>query len=893
MSSSHLNDSNRYDHERAANLSDLASNLGNLSLQAPPGFVNGNNAGSAVDNTAGQVVDGAGGAGAPGKRSKSFKNLAEFVGEGLAESMDDFDFSHNNQHMFRTSSANDDTNLLSALHNSNRGPVSGELNNFQRQSRHAANRLIGKTNYSSLEHQYDQHLTSNATTSHLSHGANFLDRTPQTRGSAGPGDSSQHSYSSAGGGANGGVTGTSLLRSNSNNLSSSSSLKLRTGSHLLGLKVDEPAFMGAGAKQQHTNQNMNMDAGILAYMQSRDSGRLSGTGSAPPDVDKIFVQQHEHTHPNNQTTESQLMPYLRSPDNPLTKPSRCLAILLNCKPGLSKTIRNVCESFGGLEYFRSEFISRGVIFLSYFNLIHAQTAAVHLPAHLLSHTLMEPRVRYCSEINGVDETRLLISSAENEYGDIYANSARDLPLDEGILTQILSTYGKIRHLNYQVFPGGQECFAVEFYDVMDAKQALLELQSTSHPNLPPIKIQVGSLSPKERKLARELLQLISQWRSGGTGNDVVAGVNTVSARRTSHSSMTHQMTNHNAIPNSRQSSRPNSRAHSPSVVSMQAYGVPTPPRTPPPILLQQNHLMAQQNSPSMHSTATGFSSLGGTTAGQPQQQAHLIVAPNGQYNYVMCTTDPYGHAQQVYFDQPVQPGVAASAPQNIYGHTAPPNLYYGGNSSPHNRSPQMSPYVSPGTSPHTMHSYMHQAMPPIDSSVTDSSKSSDYPPSRAGKSFSTTTMTGDDCKLQLNLQAIQSGQDKRTSLMVRNIPNKYTQQMMLNELRENGYDSQKIDFFYLPIDFKNKCNRGYAFVNFVDYVDIVPFWEHYHGRHWRMFNSDKICDITYARIQGKAAMLKRFEHSALMDKDEDYRPLVFVSSGPNKGKREAFPNEHH
>mmetsp|Transcript_18095 Transcript_18095/g.26897 ORF Transcript_18095/g.26897 Transcript_18095/m.26897 type:complete len:110 (-) Transcript_18095:332-661(-) len=104
---------------------------------------------------------------------------------------------------------------------------------------------------------------------------------------------------------------------------------------------------------------------------------------------------------------------------------------------------------------------------------------------------------------------------------------------------------------------------------------------------------------------------------------------------------------------------------------------------------------------------------------------------------------------------------------------------------------------------------------------------------------------------------------------------------------------KRLTFFYLPIDFKNKCNRGYAFVNFVDYVDIVPFWEHYHGRHWRMFNSDKICDITYARIQGKAAMLKRFEHSALMDKDEDYRPLVFVSSGPNKGKREAFPNEHH
>ena len=50
-----------------------------------------------------------------------------------------------------------------------------------------------------------------------------------------------------------------------------------------------------------------------------------------------------------------------------------------------------------------------------------------------------------------------------------------------------------------------------------------------------------------------------------------------------------------------------------------------------------------------------------------------------------------------------------------------------------------------------------------------------------------------------------------------------------------------------------------------------------------------MCDITYARIQGKASMLKRFEHSALMEKDEDYQPLVFVSSGPNKGQKEFFP----
>jgi len=110
--------------------------------------------------------------------------------------------------------------------------------------------------------------------------------------------------------------------------------------------------------------------------------------------------------------------------------------------------------------------------------------------------------------------------------------------------------------------------------------------------------------------------------------------------------------------------------------------------------------------------------------------------------------------------------------------------------------------------------------------------------------------------------------------------------MLLSEFAATGHGSDKMDFFYLPIDFKNKCNRGYAFVNFVDYKDIIPFFGQYTKCGWKRFNSDKICDITYARIQGKAAMLKRFENSSLMEKDDEYRPMVFVSHGERKGQIE-------
>lgn len=59
--------------------------------------------------------------------------------------------------------------------------------------------------------------------------------------------------------------------------------------------------------------------------------------------------------------------------------------------------------------------------------------------------------------------------------------------------------------------------------------------------------------------------------------------------------------------------------------------------------------------------------------------------------------------------------------------------------------------------------------------------------------------------------------------MIKNIPNKYTQQMLLDTFDRKQHN--QYDFFYLPIDFKNRCNMGYAFINFIDSIYIVEFFQ--------------------------------------------------------------------
>lgn len=156
-----------------------------------------------------------------------------------------------------------------------------------------------------------------------------------------------------------------------------------------------------------------------------------------------------------------------------------------------------------------------------------------------------------------------------------------------------------------------------------------------------------------------------------------------------------------------------------------------------------------------------------------------------------------------------------------------------------------------------------------------------------GRRSESSSTSGDRKQYELDIDRIQRGEDNRTTLMIKNIPNKYTSKMLMAAIDECHHGTY--DFIYLPIDFKNKCNVGYAFINLVDPSHIISLYESFNGKRWEKFNSEKVASLAYARIQGKAALIAHFQNSSLMNEDKRCRPILLHSDGPNAGDQVPFP----
>jgi len=125
-----------------------------------------------------------------------------------------------------------------------------------------------------------------------------------------------------------------------------------------------------------------------------------------------------------------------------------------------------------------------------------------------------------------------------------------------------------------------------------------------------------------------------------------------------------------------------------------------------------------------------------------------------------------------------------------------------------------------------------------------------------------------------------------TTVMLRNLPNRYTRKMFLRMLDIHGF-SREYDFVYLPIDFKHRVNLGYAFVNMATHESAVRLKATLNGFRAWAFDSQKICEAVWASPhQGLAPNIERYRDSPVMHESvsDEFKPLLFKD-----GVRVAFP----
>ena len=131
----------------------------------------------------------------------------------------------------------------------------------------------------------------------------------------------------------------------------------------------------------------------------------------------------------------------------------------------------------------------------------------------------------------------------------------------------------------------------------------------------------------------------------------------------------------------------------------------------------------------------------------------------------------------------------------------------------------------------------------------------------------------------INIENILKGIEKRTTIMIRHIPNKYSYKNIIEEI--NIVCKDKYDFFYLPLDSHNNCNLGYAFINFINSLHIIYFYKTFKSRKWQYYNSYKECDLTFAKFQGKSELTANIEKN-LGNNENKKRPMIFEIKNPPK-----------
>jgi hypothetical protein len=106
--------------------------------------------------------------------------------------------------------------------------------------------------------------------------------------------------------------------------------------------------------------------------------------------------------------------------------------------------------------------------------------------------------------------------------------------------------------------------------------------------------------------------------------------------------------------------------------------------------------------------------------------------------------------------------------------------------------------------------------------------------------------------------------------MIKNIPIKFNQNDVLEMI--NKKFAKKFDYFYLPKDIRTQQGVGFAFINMTSPFYIIDFFLEYHCVKWSEYvencNSNKICQIIYANMQGIQEIKQELGNKIIMKKSD-------------------------
>ena len=130
--------------------------------------------------------------------------------------------------------------------------------------------------------------------------------------------------------------------------------------------------------------------------------------------------------------------------------------------------------------------------------------------------------------------------------------------------------------------------------------------------------------------------------------------------------------------------------------------------------------------------------------------------------------------------------------------------------------------------------------------------------SRFTKLFQTIKTKKKRKTMSVNPKNIMLGLDKRTSIIIKNIPDNITSEQFKRIII---HYCPLIDFFYVPLKIRTRKKLRVAFVNVQNFTQIVPI---YMGLIYKMIfvynNPDIEMEICYSKVQGKNQLIQRFYH---------------------------------